>query len=256
MNQLLLTLAFTLVFGTECLGQRKLAIIKDKEGYTFIQSAKGTDFDIVGEIKSDAFFYCDKLVGDYYPVFATQWGEINENYGKQMKGFLHKSHVQLIEALPFAEQKKIIGKTLHEYRNMIDPTWNNPNNASDSSKTKQPLEVSFFYEVKYELILDFFKDYYCKSNDSETLGLLFSTMWSDKNTANEVPGIVVGESYLCNEQLYLTEFYKIKDPAKLEYIKGQTNWGLFRHFNIDPEAEKITNKEFLRLSDQLERNQK
>ena len=255
MYQLILTSICTLLLGIECLAQTKIAIIKDKEGYAYIQSSKNTDFDIVGEIKSDAFFYCDKLVGDYYPVVARQWSEINEHYGNQLKGFLHKSHVQIVEALPAAEQKRIVGNALREYRNIIDPNQRNDSKSTvDSSKENSyPLEVSFFYEVKYEQILGFFADYYCKTKDTETLGLLFSTMWSNNNTASEIPAMVVCESYLCNEQLYLSEFHKIKDHAKLDYIKGNTNWGLLRHFDIDPESKNITNKEYLRLSEQLEK---
>jgi hypothetical protein len=266
MNKVIIILLVLVLLCIESFAQQKLAIIKDKDGYTNIRVDKDSQSNIIGKIKSDEFFYCDKSSEDWYPVLALQWYENNgEHNGEQIKGYVHKSRIQIIEELPINEQKKIIIKVLEDYQRFCKEAYKyfysngTFKNKDDSIKTYQFYTMHFtLNDIKYDPLLNFIPSYYCLTCDNEVLNLLFSTMWADKGTANEQPSFALGECYLCDDKSFLEQLNKIKNRNQLELLIDGTEYGLENHYAFEEgiNSENITNKEYIRLSKQLEKLRK
>ena len=80
----------------------------------------GSQFDIIGQIKSDEFLYCEKTTNDWYPVDALKRFEKGVHSGEPLKGFINKSHISILEELPMAEQKSIISKVFMDFKKLND----------------------------------------------------------------------------------------------------------------------------------------
>lgn len=259
MNRISLFLFFIfLQISANASANMKLAIIVDKDGYTNIRSNKGSSFDIVGQVKTSDFIYCEKSTNDWYSVDALQWNRS----GESIKGYIHKSRIRIIEDLDFSEQRKILSDIFIEYKKFNDDRNNFINsistadkhfrNEKDSLKFMRFSENDFkFIDTKYDPILMIFPQYFCKTKDLETLDLLLKTIWSNRGSANEQPSYTLGECYLCNEKGILNLLSKITNKEKLSLVIGDITWGLCNHFGVDPESNKITNKEYSRLVKQL-----
>jgi len=259
MNRISFILLFILLqFSANSFADMKLAIIVDEDGYTNIRSNKGSNNDIVGQVKTSEFIYCEKSTNDWYSVDALQWNRS----GESVKGYIHKSRIRIIEDLDFSEQRKIFSNIFIEYKKINDEM----NNFIESVKTadkhfgneKDSIKVMRFSEngskysdTRYDPILMIFPQYFCKTKDLETLDLLLKTIWSNRSSANEQPSYTLGECYLCNEKGFLNLLSKITNKEKLSLIIGDIIWGLCNHFGVDPESDKITNKEYSRLLKQL-----
>ena len=232
MKRTIILIILIIITSSHIFAQKRLALIKDKDGYTNIRANKGTNYEIVGTIKEGEFFNCEKDSSDWLQIEVLRKNEELNNNGNNLKGYVHKSRIKIIEELPLEEQKNIITTILNE------------------GKSKSGFE---FTDTKYDPILDIFPSYYYKTKDSILLNLLFETLWIHKGSANEIPSFTISKCYICDENTYLNQLKKIKNYDKLWFLINDTDWGLRNHFNIEPESENITNKEYLRLIKQLKK---
>src|SRR5258705_1459374 len=176
-----------------------LARISDKDGYVNIRNGQGNNFDVVGTIKTDEFFYAAVSDSDWWEILSLQW-----KYSTQVKGYVHKSRIQIIEWLSLKEQKKIIDGVFYYYMQFRTGA----NKHYDTVKLKQEMnddtlrsalseEGFYINDTKYDPILSILPKYICQSKDTSTLQLFFSLLWEDRGSANESPSYSLGDSYIC-----------------------------------------------------------
>ncbi|MFZ4400632.1 MAG: hypothetical protein ACOYO1_11400 [Bacteroidales bacterium] len=255
----ILIVVFLFHFNTSA--QKKLALTNDKDGFTNIRAGMGSEFDIIGQIKTDVFFYCEKNKTEWYIVDAPQFNENGFQNGKQLNGFIHKSHVRFIEEMPLDEQKKIISsvfidfKKLNDKKNQFQLTQGK--NTHFKNKTDSLKSIAYSYsmfsnfDTKYESVLMFFPSYYCKSKDTLTLNLLFAAIWSNFGSVDEQHCNTLCDSYLCDEKLFLSSLSYIKKKAELKFLIEETDIGLCFNFDVDYKGKSIKNTTYLRLIKQL-----
>ena len=120
MKRIVSILMILTILYSNSIAQKKLAIINDQDGFTNIRTGMGSQFDIIGQIKTDEFFYCEKTNNDWYPVDALNWVEKGVLSGEPLKGFFHKSLISILEELPMTEQKSIISKVFMDFKKLND----------------------------------------------------------------------------------------------------------------------------------------
>ncbi len=209
---------------------------------------------------------------DWLEVDPLQWKKtknlMNSSYhNEQLKGFVHKSRIQIIEQLPLSEQKKIISDNLIAYKKYCqwesdyfytkyDTANNRWKNPSDSLKLIELTSTDFnITDKKFNPILSIFPKYICQTKDTATLQLLFSVLWEDRGSANEMPSSSLGESYVCSSDFFLNQISSLKSIALKDLICGHIEWWLCGYFEVDCEIQdesKITNKEYLAHKKKLE----
>lgn len=233
-----------LILGFSVSAQMKIAQIDDKDGYSNIRNGQGTDFEIVGTVEKEDFFYCEiSDSSDWYQVIALKW-----NRGNQIKGFMHKSRIKIIENTSLFEQKKIIETTLLKHKQLAenflesiskyDRTNNNWNSKNDSiAYLKSRSELESHSETKYDPILQILPSYFCNSNDKQTIKLFFDTMWADKGSANEMPSFSIGECFVCNSDLLIELLQQTNSKDKKTLLINQIDWGLKNVFWTEVDGE-------------------
>lgn len=236
---LIVFLAFTV------LGQDKLAIISDPDGYTNIRSGQGKEFPIVATIAKDEFFYCDWTTSEWIKVVALKW-----QGGNQVEGFIHKSRIQLIETLDTKRQQEILQAILTKQNTLADEfqkAWK----SKDSLAYRTTLrELELHSDIKYSPILDILPKYFCLTKDTILLKLFYAVMWSDKGSANETPSFTIGKCFICNADIVIAQLSKVSNKEQRKLILDNIEWGLLNNFDVD-ENGKSTNKEFIKLKGKL-----
>ena len=225
----------------------KLARINDPDGFTNIRSGQGKDFPIIARVDTTDFILCDlNTKSDWIKVVTLDW--ISKD---QVKGFIHKSRIQLIEKLDLKKQRQIIAKVLDEEKKLalrLQTSWQQKDSVTFKRTYK---ENDIFDEAKYTPILDYLPQYFRITNDTTIIQLLFSTMWADKNTANETPSYTIGKCYIDKPDVILGELRKLEDKEQKEFIISDIQWGLMGHFNVGEDG-KSNNKQYKILEAKLD----
>ncbi len=233
-------------FNVSVSAQNKLAIIIDKDGFANLREYPNLKSKIIDTIKLDDFVYCDSLINDFYKIWEYKWYGIGINNGKQINGYVHKSRIKLIGNLSIIEQQKIILKSLNDYNNFIDERnlWykNNydikSNTYKDSTWSIKNMDYSNAeFEIvdrKFDPILGYIDDYYCTTHDMVVLNKLFSILYNDQGSANEIPAWCLGRCFTCYPNPIVKSLNNM-DKEKVNIIKGHIYYGLCRHFKINCE---------------------
>jgi hypothetical protein len=142
--------------------QNKLAIINDPDGFTFVRSGEGTDFEVVDTLFTGDFFHCQS-VGNSAWVGMTAWK------GRQVDGFVKVSRIQEVEKLASTELKALITEALLNYKYLVDDlnrAWALRDSATFVTLRR---EIEYFSDTKYDPVLDVLPTYFCQTNDREVL---------------------------------------------------------------------------------------
>lgn len=228
--------------------ENKLAIINDQDGFTFVRSGQGKDFNVVDTLFTDDFFY-------FQFVDNSEWAKVTAWKGRQVEGFVHKSRIQEVEKLVSKKQKELITKTLDRHRILAD-NFQSAWKAKDSLAYRKTVrELEFHSDTKYDPILTILPKYFCLTSDTKVLRLFFATMWADKGSANEMPSFSIGDCFICNPDLVIEQLTKIRNVEQKKSIFDHIEWGLLNHFYVD-ENGKSDNKEFNKLKTRLDNERK
>lgn len=228
--------------------ENKLAIIKDPDGFTFVRSGQGKDFNVVDTLFTEDFFY-------FQFIDNSEWTKITAWKGRQIEGFVHKSRVQEVEKLDNKKQRELITKTLERHRILADnfqSAWKSKDSLAYRTTVRQ---LEFHSDTKYAPILTILPKYFCSTNDIEVLQFFFATMWADKGSANEMPSFSIGSCFICNPDLVVEQLTKIKNIEQKKFIFDHIEWGLLNNFDVD-ENGKSDNKEFNKLKERLDNERK
>ena len=228
--------------------QNKLSVIKDADGFTNVRSGQGKEFSIIGTIEKDEFFYCNMMTkNEWVEIFTLGCSK------EQIKGYIHRSRVQLVENLNYKKQKELIIKIFDKQiilnENFI-PVWKNRDKDMAAYQTAYIEHLNHSY-CEYSSILGILPKYFCSTNDIEIIKFFFATMWADNGSANEQPSFAIGDCFVCRTNIIIEQLKKIKNVEQKEFILDHIEWGLLNHFNID-ENEKSDNKEYNRLKKLLD----
>jgi len=208
--------------------------IVDKDDPMNIYAEKESMKIINGSLSAGDFYYCEPSDAAWWRVIALKW-----NHGQQVEGYVKKERIRLFSSLPDTTQKRLIHTVLvkhYELTNKFYATFNSKESAS------YPLARSVLEnhaDTKYSPILDAFNDYFCNSRDSLTLIQLFETILADKGSSSEMPCYVLGECYICSNDVFLRQLEKSDNREDLEALISTTEWGLRNHFNVPEEGLDI-----------------
>lgn len=104
-------------------------------------------------------------------------------------------------------------------------------------------DVEKYGEEIYVPKLKLLKTIICKEKDSELLSEFFKVLISTENSADEEPRWILGDIYLCQSDLIISEFRKLKKTEQ-KIILGDLNFG-FLNVTYNKE-DKIQNYHHLK----------
>jgi hypothetical protein len=271
MRVLILQIIIVLFFGLRTEAQFKLGTIVDKDGFAVIKETPAPNSKTIDSAKQGDFVNCDSVLGNWIKVIEFKWYVHGPNNGKQITGYILKSKVKLIENLTTPEQKSIILNTLKDYSSFINErkTFLNTHlnygkrkwdNKADSLKMNEYNSLSFtLADTRFNPLLVYIESFYCRTKDIEVLNKLFAFLYNNKGSAVEQPAFSLAECFICSPDKILNllnNMNNMNNNEQVNYIKGQIAAGLAGHFNVNPEAKKQTNKEYIKYMDFLKYNKK
>ena len=195
------------------LAESRLAIINDPDGFTFVRSGPGIEFNVVDTLFAEDYFYFQLTEG-------SEWVKVTAWKGKQIDGFVHKSRIQEFEKLDSKKQQELITRTLEKQRILADNfqyAWKLKDNQAYKKAVN---ELEFHNDTKYDPILLILPKYYCSTNDTIVLQLFFATMWADKGSANEMPSLSIGSCFVCNPDRVIGLLTGIKNNEQKKLCFG------------------------------------
>ena len=231
--------------------ENKLAVIRDSMEYVSVYKGKGTNYEIVTTIDKDDFFYCDLIFDEeWIKIMAMEWKN-----GKQMEGFVHKNDILLVENLEIEKQKELIFQVLTKQKQLADDFYEYCNSSTilDTSLSIIELEERIkivrkgkenHSETKYDPILDFLPTYFCSTQDTTIIQLLFITMLADHGSASEMPSFAIGKCYVCYPDLIMNQLNYLKNKEDKDFILNKIEWGLETNFyhNSNIEYDMLQSK--------------
>lgn len=218
--------------------------INDKDGYTNVRSGRGTEFEVIGQLKKDQIFACkiDENY-DWYEVLEPHFCLNVQPKKYRAKLYIHKSRVQKIADLPSKEKRALLEKSFAIYRDLgnqraalwnhsiYDNGWSSEEDSLIYKKLHYSSECE--HESRYVLLLqDCFPNYICETQDQELLKLFFDTIYANNGSASESPPWALAECYVCDEELILSLIKSIKNRDKRRYVLGQLEFGIL---NLAPD---------------------
>ena len=230
-------ISLNLVFGATVKAEWKIATIRDADGFTNVRSGSGSSFGIIAAIKANEFFYCEPS--------ASDWWNVNTIHDKS--GFVHKSRIQLIEALPDSSKQAMFFSVFQGQKRLADDyrkKWQSRHKDSLAFR-KAVRNAEGHNEEKFAPLLETFTAYFCKTGDTSLLKQLFATMWAYCGSADERPSYAVGDAFVCKTDLTAALLRRLTGEKKA-YIAEAIEWGLLNHFDMN-EEEKSKNPDFIRL---------
>ena len=224
----------------------KLARIKDPDGFVNIRKGQGKNFPIIAKVDTTDFILCDlETKSEWIKVVTLDW--VSKD---QVEGFIHRSRIQLIENLDLQEQNQIIKKVLNEEKKLALRLQTSFQQKDSVTFTKTYKESDIYSEAKYSPILDYLPQYFRNTNDTTIIQLLFSTIWADENTANEISSYTIGKCYIYKPDLILGELRKLNNTEQKEFIIRDIQWGMMGYFNVGEDG-KSNNKQYKKLEAKL-----
>jgi hypothetical protein len=151
-----------------------LAVINDKDGFTFVREKADKNSKIVDTIYTNEIFPCQRLEKDWYEIYHSSSGY-----------YIHKSRVKAISTMSLSEQKALVEyrfnkqyENLKDYQKELD-LFEKGKSTPAKIDAKRKIRRDFI-EKYYLYCQEVFKDYYCKTADSTTLKICFKTILADK----------------------------------------------------------------------------
>jgi hypothetical protein len=242
-------------------GQNNLARINDVDGFTFLRNGQSINSVIIDTIYENEFFYCIQSNSDWFEVTEIKW----DRMGYPIKGFIHKSRIQMIDELNNEKLKELIQSVFKNAENLgievnnfaLKDTYDNENKSwrskNDSLDFKDIYQRNNDYSERYfSPILKTFSDYFCKSQDIETFDLFIITLWAHKGSANEMLSFTIGECFICEPELVEKQIKSIKDPKELELMINHIDWGIQNLFWTEDDGEnEPSSQEYLNYKKRL-----
>ena len=236
------------------------AMINDLDGITNIRSGRGVNFDVVGQINTDEFFYCDSSCNGWWSVYVLKTDK--EQRLKQLEGYVHSSRVQLLKDLPDSAQKNLILTILSAFKKLnerqtalfrkYDHVSNKWKSSTDSLAYKTLYPKSWNYsDMKYDYMLNILPYYFCRTQDTVVLQLFLATIWANSGSASEAPSYAIGECFKCQPDLVVAQISKYKSKEKRNFFYDHIEFGLGDVFYVD-ESGISKDKDYYRLKKKLE----
>jgi len=202
-----------------------LAIVK---GSTIVNvyKGKGDSFPIVATIAKDEFFYCDSLQSEWVSVVVLKWSK-----GHQVKGYVHRTDIQLIDKLGLKQQQQIFIQVLRR-QELLAGEFQVAYQRKDSAVYRKALaSLEEHSDIKYSPVLGILPDYFCATKDIIVLKALFNTMLADHGSASEMPSYAVGWSFICQTELVSKALQALPQLQQKKLILDQIEFGVLN--NVD-----------------------
>jgi hypothetical protein len=268
MRALIIQIAIILLFGLRAEANVKLGTIVDKNGYIVLRGTPDQNSVIIDTIKQGDLVNCDSVIGNWIKVIEFKWFTSGKNYGRQIIGYVQKSGVKIIETLTIPEQKTLIINTLNNYAgtikerktflnshfNFVRKKWHD---KADSIKMNGYNTLIYtLADTRFNPMLVYIEPYYCRTKDTEVLNKLFAFLFENKGAAKEQPALCLAGCFICTPERIQNLLNSLNNAELVDYIKELIALGLAGHYNVDPDAKKQTNKEYIRFRDLLKYNKK
>lgn len=218
-------------------GMYKFAIISDVDGYTNIRSEENKNARIIAILEKGEFFRClgykDGKEWQKVSIYKWQKGCI--------VGYIHGSRVQLVEKLGLIEQKKIIRGVLEKHNKVVQRGYeidfsNSKNNRQEIENNRQESEE--FNDNQYSPALSILPNYFCQTQDKELLLQFFETLLYSTASCSEEPSNAIGECYICQPEIVLSELSKYKSKEEKEIIFNNIEFGFLNMVKKEDENFK------------------
>jgi hypothetical protein len=251
-------LLLLLIFSNS-LAAEKLARGVDKGGYTNVRAGQGLTFDVVAKVTSKDYFFCDPAKSDeWIKVTLHKWES-----GNQITGYIHKSRIEVIEDLSDDAQKEIIFSVLKKQKQLADRYveyhtkyanelhhWHKKSDSVIFDHAVRELEDHS--ETTYTPVLNILENLFCKTNDVTLITHVIETIWSDRESANEVPSFALGDCFACDPQILSEQIRKISNKEQKQLIVSDIEWGLRNKFSV-AEGKESSSPEYLKLIAELDK---
>ncbi len=219
---------------------RKLALIKDRDGFTNVRKNKNKDSEVVGKLYKNEFFYC-------IPSNSEQWWLVhrkgvtykNGSKTESLNGYMHKSRIKIFENCPTNKKQKILTKILTSFNKKCQDCIDNPKDE------KMSIMYNKFYELRYLYILPHIKEVICKINDKDLLNVFLNTLILFKNKTDVKSLGVFLDIYLHNKEMVKEVILK-QGPSEKPYLISNLQGGLLQSdqtLKLDKEIIEVKRKE-------------
>jgi len=235
-QKLTLITGIILILTFSSFGQGNLARIIDKDGFTYLRNGQSINSAIIDTVYKNDFFYCvPSSNSDWFEVTEIKW----DKTGFPIKGFMHKSRIQLIDRLGVNDKIFLIENVFKNFKNLgnelnefvLKQTYNEKNKTWNSKKDYLHFKDIYkrnneYSEKFFTPILKDFSDYFCETKDIKTLDLFVKTLWVHKGSANEMLSITLGECFRCEPELVRKQIQLIENKDELDLMINHIDWGL------------------------------
>lgn len=210
-------------------GMYKFAIIKDVDGYTNIRLEENKNARIIDTLEKGEFFRCVgyKDGKEWQKVSIYKW------HKGCIVGYIHGSRVQLVEKLGLMEQKKVIRCVLEKHNKVVQRGYEI--DLSNSKDNRQ--EIEEFNDNQYSPALSILPNYFCQTQDKELLLQFFETLLYSTASCSEEPSNAIGECYICQPEMVLSELSQYKGKKEKEVICNNIEFGFLNA--IDKKDKKF-----------------
>ena len=166
--------------------------------------------------------------------------------GRRAGGFVHKSRIQEVRNLDNPALKELLGDVLNRQKAIAD-SFKIARKSNDSKAFRTIREKLEHHSMwKYNPALQVLPHYFCSTNDTEIIDMLFATVFANKGSANEMPSFSLVDCFICNPDLVLARIHRISNSLQKDLIIDQIEWGLKNHFEVgenggsdDPEYNEL-----------------
>jgi hypothetical protein len=213
-----------------------LAVINDKDGFTFVREKADKNSKIVDTIYTNEIFSCEGLEKDWYKLYIGY--------------YIHKSRVKAISTMSLSEQKALVEygfnkeyDNLKAYQKELD-LFEKGKSTPAKIDAKRNIRRDFASR-QYRTTQEIFKDYYCETADEATLRLFFKTILADKGN-KEQSRTVIFDCFICknHEMMKVLNTYS---GEELEYLLQSLECGfkakVFDETNASEDENIIKNAE-------------
>lgn len=214
--------------------ESKLGMI-EAPGQTITVRAKASDAsEQLLTLNHGDFFY-------YEPTTDGSWIKISIFPAEGVaEGYIPKTNIRPVESLTEAEKKKIITDVLTTQQELAEEVQKSVEETLEINKAARE-KAELHDTKKYIYALDMIPPYLKSTDDSAILQLLFTTMYIDQYSANELPATILAQCLIVKPELTISRIKEITDKVKQTFIIKEIEFGLdnyYEQLKADLEIQK------------------
>ena len=225
MKRNFLAITLLMISTFELLAENKPGFVRT-DGKAVIVRAKASEAsESLFTFNDGDFFYCE-------PATDSLWMKISifpREYATT-EGYIPRINVRLIEALIPAQKKELITKILTTHQSLAEEFRRSVHETPEKHKVARE-KLEYHNNVKYMYALDITPSYLHSTGDGSILKLLFGTVYADRGSAGEFPGIVLARCLVDKPELTMSLIEEIADKEERVHIIRKMEFGLLNYYD-------------------------